>query len=117
MPSLIWSDPLTANQLGQAPLVGWQFERVPGIFVEGAYIAILQRATTVDVRTSIFTGSTNVQQRSPCPAGGTTGTVPVSFNTPIIDFRAMPDDILSILNDEVGGVVANVDGIITIEPM
>lgn len=117
MPSLIWSDPLLANQLGQTPLAGWQFERVPSIFAEGAYIAILQRATTIDVRVSIFTGSNNIQQRSPCPAGGTAGTIPVSFDTPIIDFRAMPDDILSILNDEVGGNPVNVDGIITIEPL
>lgn len=117
MPSLIWSRALTANQLGDTPIAGWQFERVPGAFVSGAYVSILQRATTVDVVSSIFTGSQNIQQRSPVPAGGTTGTIPVTFNTPMIDFQATPDDLLSILNDEIGGNVANVDGIITIEPM
>lgn len=117
MPSLVWSDALTANQLGQAPIAGWQFERVPNSFQSGAYVAVLQRATTPDVRVSIFTGSQNIQQRSPVPGGGTAGLTPVSFNTPIIDFRASPDDLLSILNDEVGGVVATVDGIITIEPL
>lgn len=117
MPSLIWSDALTANQLGQTPIAGWQFERVPGAFVQGAYVSVLQRATTVNVVSSIFTGSQNIQQRSPVPAGGTAGTIPVTFNTPMIDFQATPDDLLSILNDEVGGAAANVDGIITIEPM
>jgi len=117
VPSLIWSDALTANQLDQAPIAGWQFERVPNAFVNGAYVAVMQRATTVDVRVSIFTGSQNIQQRSPVPGGGTAGLTPVTFNTPMIDFQATPDDLLSILNDEVGGAVATVDGIITIEPL
>jgi len=117
MPSLVWSDALVANQLGQAPIAGWQFERVPSAFVNGAYVAVIQRATTVDVRVSIFTGSQNIQQRSPVPGGGTTGQTPVTFNTPMIDFQATPDDLLSILNDEIGGAAANVDGIITIEPL
>lgn len=117
MPSLIWSDALTANQLGQAPIAGWQFERVPNAFVNGAYVSVLQRATTVDVRQSIFTGSQNIQQRSPVQAGGTAGVTPAALNTPVIDWIATPDDLLSILNDEVGGAVATVDGICTIEPV
>ena len=69
MPSFIWSDALTANQLGQAPIAGWQFERVPSAFVSGAYLAVLQRATTVNVRQSIFSGSQNIQQRTPVREG------------------------------------------------
>ena len=117
MPSFIWSDALAANQLGQAPIAGWQFERVPSAFGSGAYLAVLQRATTVDVRQSIFSGSQNIQQRTPVPGGGTAGQTPVLFNTPIVDWQASPDDLLSVLNDEVGGAVATVDGIITIEPL
>jgi len=117
MPSLVWSDTLVANQLGQAPIAGWQFERVPSAFVSGAYVAVLQRATTVGVRVSIFTGSQNIQQRSPVPGGGTAGITPVTFNTPLIDFQATPDDLLSILNDEVLAGTPTVDGIITIEPL
>lgn len=117
MPSFVWSDALTANQLGQAPIAGWQFERVPSAFLSGAYLAVLQRATTANVRVSIFSGSQNIQQRTPVPAGGTAGVTPVLFNTPIVDWQATPDDLLSILNDEVGGAVATVDGIITIEPL
>jgi len=117
MPTLIWSDALIANQLGQTPIAGWQFERVPNAFVNGAYLAVLQRATTVDARQSIFSGSQNIQQRSPVQAGGTAGTTPSALNTPVIDWRATPDDLLSVLNDEVGGAAVTIDGIITIEPM
>lgn len=117
MPSLLWSRALIANQTGDAPLAGWQFERVPNAFVSGAYVAVLQRATTVDARASIFTGSQNIQQRSQIQAGGTAGVTPSNLNTPVIDFKASPDDLLSVLNDEVGGAVVTIDGIATIEPL
>jgi len=117
MPSLVWSRLMTANQLGDPPLAGWQFERVPASFGGGAFCATLQRATTTGVRASIFTGSQNIQQRSNVPGGGTVGITPVSFNTPIIEWLGSPDDLLSVLNDEVAGGTPTVDGIITIEPM
>ena len=117
MPSLFWSDTLTANQLGQNPIAGWQFERVPSSFVNGAYIVALQRATTLGVRQSIFSGSQNILQRSPVQAGGTAGTTPTPLNTPAIDWRGSPDDLLQILNDEVLAGTPVVDGIITIEPL
>lgn len=117
MPSLIWSQALTANQLGFNPLTGWQFQRVPNAFINGAYVAILQRATGTSARASIFSGSQNIQQRSPIQAGGTAGTTPSPLNTPVIDFMAAPDDLLSILDDEVGGLTPTIDGIITIEPV
>lgn len=117
MPSLIWSQALTANQLGFNPLTGWQFQRVPNAFIRGAYVSVLQRATGVSVRSSLFTGSQNIQQRSPVQAGGTAGTTPSPLNTPVIDFVASPDDLLTILDDEVGGLTPTVDGIITIEPI
>jgi len=117
MPSLIWSRALTANQLGDSPLAGWQFERVPAAFGNGAYCAVLQRATTTGVRATIFTGSQNIQQRSNVQAGGTAGNTPSPLNTPVIDWQATPDDLLAVLNDEVAGGTPTVDGIITIEPM
>ena len=117
MPSLIWSDALTANQLGQAPIAGWQFERVPTAFSSGAYVAVLQRATTVGVRASYFSGSQNILQRSPVQGGGTAGNTPVTLTTPVIDWQSTPDDLLSILNDEILAGTPTVDGIITIEPL
>lgn len=117
MPSLVWSDALTANQLGQNPIATWQYVRVPNSFAAGGYVAVLQRATTNGVRQSFFTGSQNIQQRSPVPGGGTVGITPVLFNTPVIDWRSAPDDLLQILNDEILGGTPTVDGIITIEPL
>lgn len=117
MPSFIFSQALTANQIGFSPLTGWQFQRVPNAFRAGAYVAVLQRATTTGVRASIFSGSQNIQQRSPVQSGGTAGVTPSSLNTPVIDFQAAPDDLLSILDDEVAAGTPTVDGIITIEPM
>jgi hypothetical protein len=108
---------MTANQLGDTPLSGWQFERVPSAFVAGAFVAVLQRATTLGVRATIFTGSQNIQQRSNVQAGGTAGHTPSPLNTPVIDWQATPDDLLAVLNDEVLGGTPVVDGIITIEPM
>ena len=116
MPSLTYSRLMTANQLGDAPLDGWQFQRVPNSFVSGAFCAVIQRATTTGVRSSIFTGSQNIQQRSNVQGGGTIGIIPVNFTTPVIDWMSTPDDLLSILNDEVAGGTPTVDGIMTIEP-
>ena len=117
MPSFVWSQALTANQLGFNPLTGWQFERVPNMFLRGAYVAILQRATTTGVRVSIFTGSQNIVQRSNVQGGGTAGITPVSFTTPVVDFRATQDDKLTLEDDEVAAGTPTVDGIITIEPL
>lgn len=117
MPSFVWSQALTANQLGFNPLINWQFERVPSAYARGAYIAVLQRATTVGVRVSIFTGSQNIVQRSLVQGGGTIGITPVTFTTPVVDFRASPDDKLTIEDDEVLAGTPTVDGIITIEPL
>jgi hypothetical protein len=90
---------------------------VPNAFRAGAYVAVLQRATTLGVRASLFTGSQNIQQRSPVQAGGTAGVTPSPLNTPVIDWQAAPDDLLQILDDEVLGGTPTVDGIITIEPL
>lgn len=117
MPSFIWSQLMTANQIGFNPLTGWQFERVPNMFLRGAYVAILQRATTGGVVSSIFTGSQNIMQRSPVQGGGAAGTTPVSFTTPVIDFRATQDDKLTIEDDEILAGTPTVDGIISIEPL
>jgi len=117
MPSLTWSQALTANQLGFNPISGWQFERVPSSFMNGAYVSVLERCTDAHARLSIFTGSQNILQRSPVSSGGTAGLVPTLFDTPVIDWRSSPDDLIQVLNDEVNGGTPTVVGIITIEPL
>lgn len=117
MPSFVWSRALTANQLGDNPLTGWQYEYVPESWVNGAAVSILQRATTTGVRTTIYSGSQTIKQRSPVQGGGTAGTTPSPLNTPVEDFIAAPGDRLLILNDEVSAGTPTVDGILTIEPL
>jgi len=117
MPSLVWSRALTANQLGDEPLAAWQFERVPNAFSNGAMVKVLQKATTVGVRCTIYTGSTTIQQRSNVQLLATAGQTPSPLNTPIIDFIGSPDDKIQILNDEVLAGTPTVDGIISIGPL
>lgn len=117
MPAFVWSRALAINQLGDNPLVGWQYEYIPESWVAGAVVELLQRATTVGVRTTVYSGSQTIQQRSPVQAGGTAGTTPSPLNTPPTSWVAQPGDRLLILNDEVSGLVATVDGIINVEPV
>lgn len=117
MPSFVWSRALTANQLGDNPLSGWQYEYVPEAWVGGAAVAIMQRATTTGVRQTIYSGSQTIIQRAPVQGGGTPGVTPSPLNTPIVEFVAAPGDRLLILNDEVSAGTPTVDGIITVEPL
>lgn len=116
MPSFIFSRALTANQLGDNPLTSWQYEYVPESWVSGAFVTLLQRATTTGVRCTVYSGSQTIQQRQPVQGGGTAGTTPSPLNTPVIDFVAAPGDRLLIQNDEVAAGTPTVDGIITVEP-
>jgi hypothetical protein len=117
MPAFRWSDTMTANELGANPLAGWQYEYVPAAWVNGAAVKILQRATTVGVRTTLYSGSTTIVERSPVQGGGTIGVTPSELNTAPDVFVAQPGDRLKISNDEVLAGVPTVDGIIIIEPL
>jgi hypothetical protein len=108
---------MTANQLGDNPLAGWQYEYVPESWINGAYVKVLQRATTTGVRQTIYAGSQTIVQRAPVQGGGSAGDTPSEFTTPAIEFIASPGDRLLILNDEVAGGTPTVDGIITVEPL
>ena len=119
MPSLSFSQALTANQVGYNPLSGWQFEYVPAAWGRGAAVQVLVRTTGAagTVRCTVFSGSTNVQQRSPVQVGGTAGVTPSELNTPAIRFLTAPGDRLIISIDEGAGATPTVDGQIVIEPL
>lgn len=117
MPNFRFSQAMTANQIGFNPLTGWQYEYVPMAYMNGAAVTLLLRATTTGVRSSVFTGSTNIEQRQPVQGGGTAGTTPAPLNTPATQFFAAPGDRLVIALDEVAGGTPTVDGIISIEPL
>lgn len=112
MPMLPFSQALTANQLGVNPLSGWAYEFLPW----PAFVRILLRATTINTRATVKTGSQEIQPRSQVQGGGTAGTTPSPLNTPVIEFIGSPGDRLAVLLDEVGGAAATVDGIIYVDP-
>jgi hypothetical protein len=107
---------MTASELGANPLAGWQYEYVPREWVNGAVCKLLQRATTVNVRQTVYSGAQTIVERSPVQGGGTAGTTPSELNTAADVWLASPGDRLKLANDEVGAAVATVDGMIVIEP-
>lgn len=117
MPDFSWSRAMTANQIGDNPLTGWQYEYVPAAWVAGAYVKLLQRATTTGVRTTMYSGSQTIRQRAPVQGSGTAGTTPSELNTPATEWIAAPGDRLLVLNDEVSAGTPTVDGYILVEPV
>lgn len=117
MPSLSFSNAMTANQLGYNPLSGWQFETIPYQWGRGAVVQLLVRGTDVNTRITIYSGSQTIQERSPIQGGGTAGTTPSQLNTQPVTFLAAPGDRLKLAIDEVAGGTPTVDGVITAEPM
>lgn len=117
MPTFVYSQALTASQVGYDPLTSWQFRYVPAAWPNGAYCRLLVRATTAGVRLTLFSGSTNIQQRGPVQGGGTAGVTPSPLNTPVIEWRASPGDLILALHDEVLAGTPTVDGVIDVEPL
>lgn len=117
MPSLVFSNLMTANQLGLNPLLGWQYEFVPAAWPNGAAVKLIIRATTAGVRMTLYTGSTTIQERSPVQGGGTISVTPSELNTSPQVWMAAAGDRLKILLDEVLAGTPTVDGIIQIEPL
>ncbi len=113
MPQLTFSQALTANQLGFNPLSGWQYEYLPW----PAQVILLVRATDLNERITVYTGSETIQERSPVQAGGTAGVTPSELNTPAIAFQAAAGDRLKVVIDNVATTTGTIDGIIIANPL
>jgi len=116
MPSLTFSQLLTANQLGFNPLDGWQYEFVPIAWANGAVAKLLVTSTDVNVRMTVYSGAQTIQERAPVQGSGTAGLIPSDLNTSPQTWVAMPNDRLKLSIDEVAGGTPTVQGIIIIEP-
>lgn len=116
MPSLTFSQALTANQLGFNPLAGWQYEYVPQQWPAGAVVKLLTGATGVSARLTVYSGSQTIQERSPIQSGATIGVMPSELNTAAVVFMAAPGDRLKLAIDEVAAATPTVVGVIVIEP-
>jgi len=112
-PIFCWSIALTANQADERPLANWQYRRLPF----RAHVRVCQRATTTGVRTTIYSGAETIQQKSPEQAGGTIGTTPVHFTTPVKEWIGASGDEIIVSNDEVLAGTPTVDGIVYVDPV
>ena len=113
MPQFTFSQALTANQLNFNPLAGWQYEYMPW----PAQILILVRATDVNERMTLYSGSETIQERSPVQGGGTAGTTPTEFTTAPVSFIAAAGDRLKIVIDNVAATTGTVDGLVIANPL
>ncbi len=113
MPQLNFSQALTANQLGFNPISGWQYEYLPW----PAHVILLVRATDVNERMTVYSGSETIQERSPVQGGGTAGTTPSELNTPAVSWQAAAGDRLKVVVDNTTAGTPTVDGIIIINPL
>src|SRR6516165_12510651 len=112
MPQFSFSTAMTANQLGFNPLAGWQYEYLPW----PASIILLVRATDVNERMTVYSGSETIQERSPVQAGGTAGVTPSELNTPAVAFQAAAGDRLKLVIDNTTAGTPTVDGVIIANP-
>jgi hypothetical protein len=71
----------------------------------------------VSVRTTIYSGAETIQQKCPEQAGGTAGTTPVHFTTPVKEWVGQVGDELIVSNDEVSALTPTVDGIVYVDPV
>lgn len=113
MPQLVFSQALTANQLGFNPVSGWQYEYLPW----PAHVLILVRGTDVNARLTVYSGSETIQERSPIQGGGTAGTTPSELNTPAISFIAAAGDRLKMVIDNTTAGTPTEDGVIIVNPI
>ncbi len=112
MPQLNFSQALTANQLGFNPVSGWQYEYLPW----PGQIILLVRATDVNERMTVYSGSETIMERSPVQGGGTAGTTPSELNTPAVSWIAAAGDRVKVVIDNTTAGTPTVDGIIIANP-
>jgi hypothetical protein len=112
MPAFAWSQSIAAGATF-SPLVGTNYQYVP----RPGVVKYIHRATAVGVVSTIKSGSDELQQEAPVPAGGTAGFTPSEFNVPpIVDkVEAGDQQIITYRNTTAGAIT--VDGFIDYTPL
>jgi len=105
--SLLIAGGASTNPLDQAGNE-WKYKYVP----YDAIVEILHRATAVGMVHQLTSGSDEIVQQSPTPAGGTAGVPPARINTEPITFRAKQGDLIMINYRNTTGGNITVDGTI-----
>ena len=115
MPQMTFSTAMTANQLGLNPVnaLGWQYEFLPW----PARVSVMVRATDVNERMTVYSGSETIQEKSPVQGGGTAGVTPSELNTPPITWFAAAGDRIKLVIDNTTAGTPTVDGIVVVNPL
>jgi len=112
MPSLVWSQAIVAGATFN-PLDGWNYEFVP---MRGI-VKYLHRATAVGLLATITSGSDQLMQEAPVPAGGTAGSTPSEFAVAPITDGVNPGDRQAVRYRNPTGGTITIDGIIDYTPV
>jgi hypothetical protein len=111
VPSFTWTQSVAAGATYN-PLDGWNYEFVP----RPGIVKILHRATATGLVATITSGSDQLLQEAPVPAGGTAGQTPSEFAVaPITDGVAAGDRQAVRYRNPTGGAIT-IDGIIDYTP-
>jgi len=111
MPTLNFSQVLTANQLGYNPFANWQHQ-----YTEGpAHVRFMVRGTGVSGRLTLYASSETIVERSPIQGGGTAGTTPSELNTAQTEYDVPGGVYLKAAIDEVSGLTPTIDGVIRVD--
>jgi hypothetical protein len=111
MPSLIWSQSIAAGAIFD-PLDGWNYQYVP----RPGIVKLNHRATAVGLLATWTSGSDQLMQEAPVPAGGTAGQTPGDFQVPPMIDQVGPNDRQSIRYRNPTGGAITIDGIIDYTP-
>jgi hypothetical protein len=107
-----WSQSIAAGATF-APLLGTNYQYVP----RPGIVKYLHRATAVGLVATIKSGSDELMQESPVPAGGTAGVTPSEFNVPPIVDRVAAGDQQIVTYRNTSGAAITVDGFIDYTPI
>lgn len=111
MPSFTWSQSIAAGATFN-PIDGWNYEFAPAPGV----VSYIHNATAVGLVATITSGSDQLLQEAPVPAGGTAGVIPSALSVqPIIDAVAAGDRQAVRYRNPTGGAIT-VNGIIDYTP-
>ena len=114
MPQLVFSQALTANQLGFNPISGWQYEYLPW---PAAVLLLVRASGTALVNMTVYSGSETIQERSPLQLNNTVGNTPSELNTPAVAWQAAAGDRVKVVIDNTTAGTPTVDGVIIANPL